>query len=275
MSPPQNSTPTRIVPTRAASPEAHTSAVLSVRDVSLGYPLGGETVPVLDAISLSVAQGEFVSIVGPSGSGKSTLLRLIAGLEEPDSGAITLEGRSQRLGLVGWMPQRDLLHPWLDAVGNAATGLQVRGVPKPEARERARILLAQFGLDRFEHAAPRELSGGMRQRVALARTVLGSGALMLLDEPFGALDTLTRSRLQAWLLDVWPSLGKSAIMVTHDVEEALLLSDTVYALSPRPGRVRERVTVPFARPRDPRGVVATPSFVEQKLRLLDVLAGGQ
>jgi ABC-type nitrate/sulfonate/bicarbonate transport system ATPase subunit len=158
MNPPHNFTPTRIVPSQASLPEAHATPVLSVRDVSLGYALGGQVVAVLDSVSLNVGQGEFVSIVGPSGCGKSTLLRVIAGLEEPDSGAIALEGRGERLGLVGWMPQRDLLHPWLDAVGNAAAGLEVRGVPKPEARERARTLLAQFGLAHFERAAPRELS---------------------------------------------------------------------------------------------------------------------
>lgn len=248
--------------------------LLRVRAVSHAYAPRGQQLAVLDGISLDIRRGEFISLVGPSGCGKSTLLRLIAGLEEPSAGQVSIGGRRARLGQVGWMPQRDLLHPWLDAVGNAAVSLEVRGLSRREARDRARELLTRFGLVGFESARPRELSGGMRQRVALARTVLGGGSVMLLDEPFGGLDALTRAHLQAWLLDVWPSLDRSVVMVTHDIDEALLLSDAVYALSGRPGRLLERVAVPFGRPRTVRGVLADPRFAALKLRLLDLLGQG-
>jgi ABC-type nitrate/sulfonate/bicarbonate transport system ATPase subunit len=238
-----------------------------VEDVSHHYRLGGTVLSVLEHVSLTAEQRQFVSLLGPSGSGKSTLLKLIAGLEEPSGGTIQVMGERRRLGRVGWMPQHDLLHPWLDALGNAAVGLEVRGVSRAEARERARALFAPFGLTGFEQARPRELSGGMRQRVALARTVLASGELILLDEPFGALDAMTRAQMHAWLLETWPALGKTCVMVTHDVEEALLLSDRVYVLSARPGRVVARVESPFPRPRA-TDILADPAFVARKLDLL-------
>ena len=174
------------------------------------------------------------------------------------------------LGRVGYMPQRDLLHPWRDALDNTTVALEVRGVRRAEARVQARALFAAFGLDGFEHARPDELSGGMRQRVALARTVLAGGDLVLLDEPFGALDALTRARMHDWLLATWPRLDRAGLLVTHDIEEALLLADEVYVLSARPGRIVAHVTVPFGRPRG-RAVLAEPAFGRLKLDLLDAL----
>jgi ABC-type nitrate/sulfonate/bicarbonate transport system ATPase subunit len=168
------------------------------------------------------------------------------------------------------MPQRDMLHPWRNAIENATVGLEVRGVPKADARARAAALFERFGLAGFERARPHELSGGMRQRVALARSVLAAGDLVLLDEPFGALDALTRSRMQDWLLATWPALGKAGLLVTHDVEEALLLADDVYVLSARPGRIVRHLPVPFGRPRA-REVVGGDAFGKLKLVLLAAL----
>src|SRR5262249_7543212 len=156
-----------------------------------------------------VGAGELVTLVGPSGCGKSTLLSLIAGLEEPSSGAIALNGKvnTRRLGQVGYMPQRDLLLPWRSALDNAIPGLALQGVSRKAARERARAIFEDFGLAGCSRSYPFELSGGMRQRVAFARTVLAGGNLLVLDEPFGALDALTRGTLQRWLLEIWQQLG--------------------------------------------------------------------
>ena len=255
----------------------HASSALAVEGVSKAFPQRGKPpLPVLDHISLQVAAGEFVSVVGPSGSGKSTLLSIIAGLDEPTEGSITLESNpdAPRLGEIGYMPQRDLLLPWRNALDNALAGMQVQGVPKHEARQRAHELFEQFGLAEFEHSAPHELSGGMRQRVAFARTVLAARNLMLLDEPFGALDALTRLAMQRWLLNIWGQLGKSAILVTHDPEEALLLADRIYVLSARPARVVLTLEVTLPRPRTAE-IAGSPAFVRLKAQVLSALLTGQ
>jgi ABC-type nitrate/sulfonate/bicarbonate transport system ATPase subunit len=244
--------------------------LLEVDGVSHGYLLDGRRLAVLQDLSLALAAGGFAAVVGPSGAGKSTLLGLIAGLEEPEIGRITLGGSPRRLGRVGYMPQRDLLHPWRNALDNATVALEVRGVPVRAAREQARALFAEFGLAGFEQARPHELSGGMRQRVALARSVLAEGELILLDEPFGALDALTRARMQDWLLATWPRLGRTGLLVTHDVDEALLLADEVYVLSARPGRLLARLPVPLARPRD-RAQLAGAAASRLKLEVLGLL----
>ncbi|MGH2587576.1 MAG: ABC transporter ATP-binding protein [Dehalococcoidia bacterium] len=249
-------------------PEEH--PFLDLSGVSHHYRLGGRVIPVLEQISLTLAREAFAAIIGPSGSGKSTLLGLIAGLEEPASGRITLDGSARRLGRVGYMPQRDLLHPWRSAIDNATVALEVRGLSKAEARREAAPLFEAFGLAGFEKAHPHELSGGMRQRVALARTVLASGELILLDEPFGALDALTRASMQDWLTRTWPGLHRAGLLVTHDVEEALLLADEVYVLSPRPGRIIARLRPNFPTPRS-RAVLAEPRFGELKVELLRAL----
>jgi ABC-type nitrate/sulfonate/bicarbonate transport system ATPase subunit len=231
---------------------------------------------VLDRISLQAQAGEFVSVVGPSGSGKSTLLSILAGLDEPTEGSIALDGDpdAPRLGQIGYMPQRDLLLPWRNALDNAIAGMQVQGVSRQEARKRAHGLFCQFGLAEFERSYPHTLSGGMRQRVAFARTVLAARDLMLLDEPFGALDALTRLSMHRWLLDIWGQLGKAAILVTHDPEEALLLADRVYVFSARPAHVVLALDVPLPRPR-PAEIVAAPEFGRLKARLLRALLTGQ
>jgi ABC-type nitrate/sulfonate/bicarbonate transport system ATPase subunit len=251
--------------------------LLDVRSVSLRYrDTHGGTLEVLREISLHVNAGEFVALIGPSGSGKTTLLSLIVGLEEPTSGEIALRGdpHAPRLGDVGYMPQRDLLLPWRSALDNAAAGLEVRGLAKAEARERARELFQQFGLVGFERAWPATLSGGMRQRVAFARAVLAGGELLLLDEPFGALDALTRLGLQRWLAEMCAVLKLTCLLVTHDLDEALLLADRVYVLTPRPGRILLERPVPTPRPRTSE-THSTPEIVALKAELRAALLGSQ
>src|SRR5215217_6660731 len=225
------------------------------RDVSGGVSVAGVTkafgsVTALDGVSLRAAPREVVAVVGPSGCGKSTLLELVCGLQEPDGG--TLDAAPAAL-----MPQRDGLLPWLSALDNAALALRVGGTGRAEARAAAHEHFAAFGLEGFERARPRELSGGMRQRVAFLRTLLAGRPVLCLDEPFGALDALTRERMQEWLADALAREPRTVLLVTHDVEEAVLLADRVVLLSPRPGRIVSVLDVTPARPRarDDRAVV--------------------
>ncbi len=237
------------------------------RGLSKSYTYPDGTLPVLQDISFGVEPGEFVSFVGPSGSGKSTLLNILAGLESPDSGEVSVSGSEPRPGNTAYMPQRDVLLPWRSALDNAILGLEVHGVPRSEARCRASELFELAGLGGFERAYPSTLSGGMRQRVAFLRTVLTPGAVMLLDEPFGALDALTRAEMQAWLLGLWERIGSTVLLVTHDVEEALWFSDRVYVLSHRPGRVRHVQEAPFPRPRSV-ALTTREEFVAARAQLL-------
>ncbi len=216
--------------------------------------------------------GTFATVVGPSGCGKSTLLRVLAGLLTPDSGEATIDGRAV-IGAPGgsaYMPQKDLLLPWRRALANATLGAEVAGISHAEARQRARALFGPFGLAGFEKAWPSQLSGGMRQRLALLRTFLLPAGALLLDEPFGALDAITRREMHRWLQDVWLADRRTVLLITHDVEEALFLSDTVYVMSPRPGRIVAGVPVPFPRPRE-AGIVTSPEFVALKATLLAAL----
>jgi ABC-type nitrate/sulfonate/bicarbonate transport system ATPase subunit len=228
--------------------------------------------PALEDISLYAGAGEFVTVIGPSGSGKSTLLNVISGLMAPDSGEILLHGRADtpRLGHIGYMPQRDLLLPWRRLLDNLVLGPEVMGRDVAAARREARELLPLFGLEGFEAAYPATLSGGMRQRAALLRTFLCHQEVILLDEPFGALDALTRRVMRRWLLEVWEGLRQTTILVTHDVEEAIVLSDRVYVFSPRPGRVIREVSVKLPRPR-PEGLLDTPAFAALRDELLAAL----
>jgi ABC-type nitrate/sulfonate/bicarbonate transport system ATPase subunit len=222
-------------------------------------------VTALEGLDLSAQNREVVAVVGPSGCGKSTLLELIAGLQQPDAGTISVAGEC------ALMPQSDLLLPWRDAVGNAALALECEGVPKKESRRRAAPLFERFGLGQFERAYPAELSGGMRQRVAFMRTLLAGRPVLLLDEPFGALDAITRASMQDWLAAMLASEPRTVLLVTHDVEEALLLADRVAILSPRPGRVVSELSVDLARPRVRRELVVSPEFAELKRRALEAL----
>lgn len=219
----------------------------------------GEVV-ALDGVSLHAAPGEVVAVVGASGSGKSTLLELVCGLQQPDAGRVDA-------GRAVLMPQRDLLLPWLDARDNAALPLRLDGTAKDAARARAHELLARLGLEGFERARTWQLSGGMRQRVAVARTLLAGAPILCLDEPFGALDAITRADAQAWLAETLAQEPRTTLLVTHDVEEAALLADRIVVLSPRPGRVV--ATLPVGLPR-PRGAT-DPAVVGVRARALEAL----
>ncbi len=231
--------------------------------------LEGRPLDVLRGVDFHANDGEFVSIIGPSGCGKSTLLNIIAGLDSPTSGVLSLHGRagSARLGSVGYMQQKDLLMPWRSVLDNAVLGLEIQGVSRREAVSRASEHLGRFGLDGFEASYPHELSGGMRQRAAFLRTVLAGQDVFLLDEPFGALDALSRSQIHRWLTGLWESMNKTIVLVTHDVDEAILLSDRVYVMTARPGSMKTVQRIDIARPRS-ADMVTTPRFVDLKSALL-------
>jgi NitT/TauT family transport system ATP-binding protein len=250
---------------------------LVVERVSLAYPASrgrhGGGVRALQEVSLHAAPGELVAVVGPSGCGKSTLLELICGLRAPDSG--TIECAPAVL-----MPQRDLLLPWLSALDNAALALRIAGLSRARARERANLLFAELGLEGFQRAHPHELSGGMRQRVAFLRTLLAGKPLLCLDEPFGALDAITRGEMQRWLARTLAREPRTVVLVTHDVEEAVLLADRVTVLSQRPGRVvaQLEVEIPNPRGRGRTGRSRTDPLVlalrEHALEALGMAGGG-
>jgi ABC-type nitrate/sulfonate/bicarbonate transport system ATPase subunit len=247
---------------------------LEVRSVRKRFGEGQAQVLALEGVDLAVGVAEFVSIIGPSGCGKSTLFNILAGLETPTDGQILVDGSpcspTDLLGRVGYMPQRDLLMPWRTVLDNTTLALEIQGVDRTEARRRALALFPEFGLAGFEHRWPREISGGMRQRAALLRTFLAGQELILLDEPFGALDSLSRAAMQQWLLSVWESHRKTIVFVTHDIDEALFLSDRVYVMSARPGRIVDQVAVDTPRPRTYE-LTTTKEHVERKERLLQLL----
>ena len=217
----------------------------------------------LDGVSLRVGSGEIVAVAGPSGCGKSTLLDVVCGLTAPEAGTV-------RAGPAVLMPQRDGLLPWLSAEDNAGLALRVAGASKEEARAAARPLFAAFGLDGFERARPAELSGGMRQRVAFLRTLLAGKPVLCLDEPFGALDALTRLQMQEWLAAALAREPRTTLLVTHDVEEAALLADRIALMSPRPGRVIAELEVGVPRPRHRDD----PAIVALRERALELLREG-
>jgi ABC-type nitrate/sulfonate/bicarbonate transport system ATPase subunit len=246
---------------------------MRVRDVSRTYGGGARGVKAVEGTSLDIPEGRFVTIVGPSACGKSTLLNLFCGLDRPDSGTIETPalGEGELLGRVGYMPQQDLLMPWRNVTENAAVGLECLGVDRREARARAQAHMQRFGLQGFEHAFPGQLSGGMRQRVAMLRTFLCGRRINMLDEPFGKLDALTRASMQAWLLEYWQENRCTILFVTHDIDEALFLSDEVHLMSPRPGRIVLSLEVSIPRPRHYGEVVTSAPFNAMKARLLQQL----
>jgi NitT/TauT family transport system ATP-binding protein len=217
-------------------------------------------VTALEGASLRVAPREVVAVVGPSGCGKSTLLELVCGLLEPDAGSVASDPAVL-------MPQRDLLLPWARALDNAALALRVAGLDRDAARERARPLFERLGLGGFEDARPFELSGGMRQRVAFARTLLSGKPVLCLDEPFGALDALTRADLQGWLVDALAQEPRIVLLVTHDVEEAAVLADRILVMSARPGRIVAELAMDAPRPRS----VTDAAVLEARVRALEAL----
>jgi NitT/TauT family transport system ATP-binding protein len=232
--------------------------------------LGGRR--VLDGLDLAAPAGSRIGIVGRSGAGKSTLLSLVAGLDEPDGGAVTVGSVSSgkdRLAQCALMPQRDCLLPWRSALDNAGLALENRGVPRREARRRALPLFARLGLDEAEGLRPAKLSGGMRQRVAFARTLLADKPVLLLDEPFGALDAITRAELQEWLAATLADEPRTVLLVTHDVEEALLLCDRVLVLAG--GRIAADIDVDAPRDGARREVVTSPGFAALRERALEAI----
>ena len=249
-----------------------TSARIDLRDISKTFRDGGREVPVLDHVDFHADAGEFVSVIGSSGCGKSTLFKLIAGLETADSGTVELNGRplDPSSHPVAYMPQKDLLFDWRSVIANVTLPLEIAGTKRNTAKARAQAMFPRFGLEGFEGAYPFALSGGMRQRAALMRTVIQERPLMLLDEPFGALDSLTRTDMQEFLLDVWDEFGHTIVFITHDIREAIYLSDRIYVMTARPARVRMEVAVDIPRPR-PLDVIATPRFAELEAQLLHAL----
>jgi NitT/TauT family transport system ATP-binding protein len=244
-----------------------------VRIEGVGHYFG--ELRAIERIDFEAQPGEVVGIVGPSGCGKTTLLELVAGLRPPDSGAISVGGRTEameRLERCAYMPQRDLLLPWLSAVDNAALALRVAGVARQAARERAGEHFERLGLAGFERSRPGELSGGMRQRVAFLRTLMAGRPVLLLDEPFASLDAITRAEMQSWLAGVLGPDRHTVLLVTHDVEEALYLSDRVLVLSSRPASVAERIEVSGPRAADRAAAVTSPEFTELRERALRGLA---
>lgn len=266
---------TVLAPAPAAPPAPATSDQVVIDHVSRRFPSPeGGTVDALVDAHLTVRPGEFVSLIGPSGCGKSTLFNLIAGLDTPSEGRVLIDGvdRSGQQGLVGYMLQKDLLLPWRTVLENVVLGLEIGGVRRKAAQAIARPLLATYGLGGFENRYPTQLSGGMRQRVALLRTVLFNRDVILLDEPFGALDAQTREHMQEWLLDLWDDFHKTVLFVTHDIDEAIYLSDRVVVMSARPGRIVAEFAVTLDRPRKP-SVVTSAEFVRLKADARELLNG--
>ena len=244
--------------------------MLQLRDVGKSF---GDTV-ALEPTSLRIDEGSFVAVVGPSGCGKSTLFNVIAGLLTPDSGEVRLHDQlvTGATGHVGYMLQKDLLVPWRTVEDNITMAARLTRRVTVADRTEARRVAQQYGLGEFLRHYPSALSGGMRQRVAFMRTLVTHHALLLLDEPFGALDAQTRLEMQQWLLQVWKDTGRTVLFITHDVDESIFLSDRVLVMSPRPGRVIADFANPLERPRDLQ-VLTDPRFTELKSQVMQLLHG--
>jgi len=263
----------RIGPAGTASPSAPPGTGLAISGLEHSF---GE-LRTIERLSLEAAPREVIGVVGPSGCGKSTLLELICGLRDPLAGTIAVggaEGAEERLARCAYMPQRDLLMPWYSALDNAALALRNQGLGRAPARERAGALFEAFGLAGFEAAAPAELSGGMRQRVAFLRTLLAGKPVLALDEPFAALDAISRAEMQEWLARALREEPRTVVLVSHDVEEALYLADRVAVLSARPARIVTELAAPDPRAPDRDAAVTAPEFVAVRERALRALHEG-
>ncbi|MFC0472702.1 ABC transporter ATP-binding protein [Halalkalibacter kiskunsagensis] len=241
---------------------------LSIRN--LQHSFGGE--PVIKGINLYLQKGEFVSLIGPSGCGKSTLFNLITGLDIPHEGEISLDGQNiiGKRGYSSYMMQKDLLFPWKTVLENVLLGPMITKQQTEQVKEEALSLFPLFGLEGYEHSYPDVLSGGMKQRAALLRTFLHKKELLLLDEPFGALDALTREKMHSWLLQIWRKMQRTVLFITHSIDEAIFLSDRIYVLAPRPTEVILEEKVTLSRPRKTEMKVS-PEFLELKGRLMNAL----
>jgi ABC-type nitrate/sulfonate/bicarbonate transport system ATPase subunit len=258
------------MPLKAPARESHSTrsgtTAVAVHAVSKTFQTRAGAVPALRDVTFSVTRGETLGIVGPSGCGKSTLLEVICGLEAPSAGEVAVEG------LCVLMPQRDLLLPWRSALDNAALAPQLQGASRAAARRSALALFERFELVDFANARPDELSGGMRQRVAFARTLLANRPVLLLDEPFASLDSITRAELQEWLIAALGDEPRTTVLVTHDIEEALYVCDRVLVMSRRPGTIREELDPDLDRSAARTEVVTSPEFSRLRQRALEALA---
>jgi len=248
------------------------SIKLQIQNLSKVYRSGGHEVVAIDEINLAVRNKEFATILGPSGCGKSTLLRIVAGLMKPTRGVVRLDGAAisgpgRDRGMVF---QSYTLFPWLTVMENIQFGLGLSGVAKAEQEQIAGEFVERVGLRGFESAYPKALSGGMKQRVAIARALATNPAVLLLDEPFGALDAQTRALMQEFLTQMWEDLHKTILFVTHDVEEAIFLSDRVFVMTARPGRTKAEIEIPLDRPRSYE-LKATETFLELKREALSLI----
>ena len=248
------------------------SKIIEMQGVSKIFDDTNASVEALLDVGLFVEENEFVSILGPSGCGKSTLLKIIAGLDDEYDGHVRVNGKDVRTDRpdVCFMHQKDLLLPWKTITDNVTLPLEIRGIEKKEREKQASAYLEEFGLAGFGDMYPRQLSGGMRQRVALLRTFLCTGGVFLMDEPFAALDWLTRFKMREWLLDIWNRHKKAVVFVTHDIEEAIYLSDRIYILSERPATVANVISVDIRRPRH-RDIVEDKAFLDIRRRIQDLL----
>jgi NitT/TauT family transport system ATP-binding protein len=248
------------------------SGALTLSNMTHVFGAGPESVTAVVDISIEVSGGQFASIIGRSGCGKTTLFNIVAGLLTPSRGRVLLDGEdiTGRAGFVAYMLQKDLLLPWRTIIENVVLGLELAGVSKRNSWPKALPLLQRYGLGGFENSFPSALSGGMRQRAALLRTLLCERDVILLDEPFGALDAQTRISMQEWLLGLWKDFERTVVLVTHDVDEAIFMSDRVYVLSPRPGRLKSVIEVDLPRPRS-RSITTSLEFTQLKERCMQLL----
>jgi ABC-type nitrate/sulfonate/bicarbonate transport system ATPase subunit len=248
------------------------AAKVHLDHIGMAFTTPGGVFRAVEPLTLEIESGRFISLVGPSGCGKSTLFNIIAGLLQPTEGRVLIDGEDATgtIGRVGYMLQKDLLLPWRTVLDNVILGMEIQGVPLGDARERALPLLKKYGLAGFEYLYPNSLSGGMRQRAALLRTLLFDTAVILLDEPFGALDAQTKLQMQEWLMQLWSDFKKTVVFVTHDVDEAIYLSDEIHVMGTRPGRILESIPIVLPRPRA-RTSTLTPAFGAIKERCLNLL----
>lgn len=248
------------------------SGIVEITSLRKTYKIDGEIMPVLDGVDFRIEAGQFISVIGPSGCGKSTLFRIIAGLGKDFTGTVLVNGADVRVQKphLAYMLQKDLLLPWRTIWKNIILPLELSGMLKKTDMEYLKQMTDEFGLSGFLNAFPDELSGGMRQRTALLRTWLMEGSVMLLDEPFGALDAITRNQMQDWLTGVWDKHKKTVLFITHDIEEAIFLSDRVDVMSPRPGRLTESIPITLDRPRK-RELLYTDDFIQYKKKLMSLL----